>query len=266
MSCLVQVKNMAKNQITITLTHPLPCRFDGRDLELKADLIPLSLKAISECVRNLVGRLLENTDLVVASEPRVKLSLDSDHYRGCVIIEINESGRCGELEIQKFFKYLFDERQAGIFEHATESSEMPPEAEQIIREVAEISKATLGGVTLMDEVSVFVGEKKICTVSGRVKRPASKLPAINPVPQVRCGSVSGFCRSERLIYFIEKDAKRRIELKYDPAHFHEVVSRISSNVFNYVEVVTQEILSGNGKVAVTLTSVKEIEKDPSLLF
>mgnify|MGYP000193245453 CR=1 FL=1 len=257
---------MAKQQITITLTHPLPCRFDGKDLELKADLIPPSLKAMSECVRNLVGRLLENTDLEVASEPRIKLSLDFDHYRGCVIIEIDESEKCGELEIKNFFTFLFDEGQAGIFERATESSEMLPETEHIIREVAEISKAALGGVVLTDEASVFVGGKKICTVLGRVKRPVSKLPVINPVPQVRCGSVSGYCRSERLVYFVEKNAKRRIELKYDPARFHEVISRISSNVFNYVEVVAQEILSGNGKVAVTLMSVREIEKDPSLLF
>jgi hypothetical protein len=34
-------------------------------------------------------------------------------------------------EIQKFFTYLFDGGQAGIFERATELSEIPPETEHI---------------------------------------------------------------------------------------------------------------------------------------
>jgi hypothetical protein len=257
---------MAKKQVVITLTHPRPCRFNGKDLEIKSELMPPSLKAISECVRNFVGQLVDASDLEVASEPRIKLALDSDHYRGCVIIEIDESDRCSELEIQKFFTYLFDEGQAGIFERATESSEVQPETEHIIREEAERAKVALGGTVLMEEVSVFVGENQICTVAGKIRRPPSKLPVINPVPQVRRGSVSGFCRDERMIYFIEKDARRRSEFHYDPSHLHEVVSSIASNVFNHVEIVTQEFSAGNGKIAVTLTSLTEIEKDPSSLF
>lgn len=99
---------MAKKQIVITLTNPQPCKFNGKDLEIKAELIPTSLKTMSECVRNFVGQLIDASGLEVASEPRIKLALDSDHYRGCVIIEMDESESCGELEIQKFFTYLFD--------------------------------------------------------------------------------------------------------------------------------------------------------------
>jgi len=257
---------MAKKQIVITLTNPQPCKFNGKDLEIKAELIPASLKAISECIRNFVGQLIDASDLEVASEPRIKLALDSDHYRGYVIIEMDESESCGELEIQKFFTYLFDGGQAGIFERATELSEIPPETEHIIREEAERAKTALGGTVLTEEASVFVGEKQICTVAGKIKRPPSKLPVINPVPQVRRGSISGFCRSERMIYFIEKDARKRVEFHYDPSRLHEVVSSVASNVFNHVEIVTQEFSAGNGKIALTLTSLKEIDKDPSSLF
>jgi hypothetical protein len=58
---------------------------------------------------------------------------------------MDESESCGELEIQKFFTYLFDGGQAGIFERATELSEIPPETEHIIREEAERAKTALGG-------------------------------------------------------------------------------------------------------------------------
>jgi hypothetical protein len=77
---------MAKKQIVITLTNPQPCKFNGKDLEIKAELIPASLKAISECIRNFVGQLIDASDLEVASEPRIKLALDSDHYRGTSLL------------------------------------------------------------------------------------------------------------------------------------------------------------------------------------
>ncbi len=257
---------MAKKPVIVTLTNPRPCKFDGKDLEIQSELMPPSIKALSECLRNFIGQFTDTSNLEVASEPRIKLALDADHYRGYMIIEVDESARCSDLEIQKFFTYLFDERQAGIFEHANESSEIPPDIECIIREAAESSKSALGGTFLTEEVSVFVGEKKICTVAGKIKRPPPKLPEINRTPKVRRGSISGYCRAERVIYFIEKEARSRVEFNYDPTHLHEVISRISMNVLNWVEIVTQEFSAGNGKVAVTVMSAKEIDKDPSSLF
>ncbi len=259
-------ENMAKKQIVITLTHPLPCRFDGKDFEIQAELLPQSFKPMSECVRNFIGKLASTSEIEIASEPRIKLALHSDHYRGYVIVEIDESARYGELEIQRFFTYLFDEGQAGIFESTTESSQIEPETDNIIREEAERARVALGGMVLTEEASVFLGEKHICTVAGKIKRPPPKFPVINPAPQVRRGSISGFCRSERVIYFIEKDARRRVEFNYDPAYLHDLISRIASNFFNHVEIVTQESSTGSGKIAVSLTSVKEIEKDLFSLF
>lgn len=257
---------MAKKEIVIALPHPLPCKFDGKALEVSNELIPPSIKEIAECLRNFLGQLQDTSDLEVPGEPRTKLALDADYYRGYVIVEFDSSASCGEVEIKKFLSYLFDRGQAGIFENRFESNEIPLKMECIIREEAERARSALGGTVLTEEVSVSLGENQIFMASGKIKRPPSKPPVIDPGQRIIIGSISGFCRSERLVYFIKNDEKRRSEYSYDPAHLHETVSRIALNVFNHVEIVVQEFSVGNGKIAITIVSVKEIEKDPSSLF
>lgn len=257
---------MAKKEIIITLPHPRPCRFDGMALEVQSELIPKTVKEIAESLRNFIGQFLDTSSLEAPSEPRIKLALYTDHYRAYIIIEIDESTKCGEREIQKFLSHLFNEEQAGIFESTLEQSEIPSETENIIREEAQRARVSLGGMALMEEATISVGEKQIFVAAGKIKRPPAQPLAIDPTPRAMTGSVSGYCRFERVIYFVKKDSKKRAVFNYDPTHLHETVSRIASNVFNYVEIVIQEFSAGNGKVAVTVTAVNELKKDPSSLF
>jgi len=69
-----------------------------------------------------------------------------------------------------------------------------------------------------------------------------------------------------VVHFIDEGARKKTDVHYDPAYFNESVSRISSDVFNCIEIVTKEMRLASGRVAVTLISVKEIEKDSSSLF
>lgn len=257
---------MAKKEIIITLPHPRPCRFDGSALEVQSELIPITVKEIAESLRNFVGQFLDTSSLEPPSEPRIKLALHTDHYRAYIIIEMDESTKCGEREIQKFLSYLFNDKQSGIFEDRIEQSEIPSETENIIREEAQRARVNLGGMALMEEATISVGEKQIFIATGKIKRPPAQPPAIDSTPRTMIGSISGYCSFERVIYFIKKNSKKRAGFNYDPTHLHETVSRVSSNVFNYVEIVIQEFSAGNGKVAVTVTAVNELEKDLSSLF
>jgi len=199
---------MARKEIIITLPHPRPCRFDGKALEIPSELIPEAIKEIAECLRNCVGQLLDTSSLEAPSEPRIKLSLNTDHYRAYIIFEIDESTKCGEREIQKYLSYLFDEEQSGIFEHSLEQYEISSETESIIREEAQRARVNLGGMTLMEEATISVGEKQIFIATGKIKRPPARPPAIDSTPRTLIGSISGYCRSEREIYFTQNDRKK----------------------------------------------------------
>lgn len=131
---------------------------------------------------------------------------------------------------------------------------------------AEKARASLAGTVLMDEVSVFLGEQLVCKVAGRIKKAAPKLLPVDSNPKIRRGSFSGYCRFERVVHFIDEGARKKSDVHYDPAYFNESVSRISSDAFNRVEIVTQEMRVASGRVAVTLISINEIEKESSSLF
>lgn len=257
---------MARKKICITLTRPQPCRFDGRQLILQNELNLEPVKVLSDCLANFVSELESAAGCEVEKCSTTTLDLDEDHYYVCVVIDVEESGKFGEMEIQRFLTYLFDDGQASFFDSTTELPVIPQENEDIARSEAEKARASLAGTVLMDEVSVFLGEQQVCKVAGRIKKAAPKLLPIDSNPKIRRGSFSGYCRFERVVHFIDEGARKKSDVHYDPAYFNESVSRVSSDAFNRVEIVTQEMRVASGRVAVTLISINEIEKDSSSLF
>lgn len=257
---------MAKKKISITLTNPRPCKFNGRDLEVQVELMPAPIKVLSDLVRDLLGQLMVDSELCLIEEPRVRFTLNADHYYGYILIEAEEAAEFCELGLPAFFSYLFEKEQAGIFDRPSESVSLPNETESIVRDKVEKARAMLGGTALAEEVSVCVDDKTICTVSGKIPRPSPKVPTINLAPKLRRGSISGFCTFERVVYFVEIESKARIGFSYDPAHLHESVLRVCRDIMNGVEIVTEERIAGNRRVVETVVSITVLEKDDSSLF
>jgi len=111
---------MARKKIGITLTRPQPCRFDGRQLILQNELNLEPVKVLSDCLANFVSELESAAGCEVEKCSTTTLDLDEDHYYVCVVIDVEESGKFGEMEIQRFLTYLFDDGQASFFDSTTE--------------------------------------------------------------------------------------------------------------------------------------------------
>ncbi len=257
---------MTKKKIIITLTNPRPCKFDGKDLEVRVELMPASIKALSDLVRDLLGQLMGDSEVSLIEEPRVRFTLNSDHYYGYVLIEVEELAEFCESGLLSFFSYLFEKDQAGIFDRPSDSVPISRETESIVRDKVEKARAMLGGTTVAEEVSVFVGDKSICRVSGKIPRPSLKMPTINPAPKSRRGNISGFCTSDRVVHFVENESKAPTGLYYDPAHFHQTVLHVCREIMNRVEIVTEERIAGNRRVVESIVSITELDKESSSLF
>ena len=112
---------MARKKICITLTRPQPCRFDGKQLILQNELNLEPVKVLSDCLANFVSELEGAAGCEVEKCSRTTLDLDEDHYYVCVVIDVEESKKFGEMEIQRFLTYLFDDGQASFFDSTTVS-------------------------------------------------------------------------------------------------------------------------------------------------
>lgn len=124
---------MARKKICITLTRPQPCRFDGRLLILQNELNLEPVKVLSDCLANFVSELESAAGCEIEKCSTMTLDLDEDHYYVCVVIDVEESGKFGEMEIQRFLTYLFDDGQASFFDSTTELPVIPQENEDIAR-------------------------------------------------------------------------------------------------------------------------------------
>lgn len=131
---------MAK-KISITLTNPRPCKFDGRDLEVQVELMPAPIKVLSDLVRDLLGQLMIDSEVCLIDEPRVGFTLNADHYYGYIFIGVEESAEFCELGLPAFFSYLFENEQAGMFDRPSSSISIPRETESIVREKVEKARA-----------------------------------------------------------------------------------------------------------------------------
>jgi hypothetical protein len=112
---------MARKKICITLTRPQPCRFDGKQLILQNELNLEPVKVLSDCLANFVSELESAAGGEVEKCSTTTLDLDEDHYYVCVVIDVEESKKFGEMEIQRFLTYLFDDGQASFFDSTTVS-------------------------------------------------------------------------------------------------------------------------------------------------
>jgi hypothetical protein len=115
---------MARKKICITLTRPQPCRFDGKQLILQNELNLEPVKVLSDCLANFVSELESAAGGEVEKCSTTTLDLDEDHYYVCVVIDVEESKKFGEMEIQRFLTVSVN--PAAFFRRAFRSGEFLP--------------------------------------------------------------------------------------------------------------------------------------------